>query len=1003
MINNRLCGWVCLLLLGLGACKKSSEQTLPEGVRVTITSDVDLDTIVLRARNRAGTETMLSEPVTDRDIKNVPLVLLIQKTDLVKNGFLLRVAGNKNSATIASGASVITFLDTGISDVSLKLTANYLNKDKDGDGFLPCAGGATCDCDDAIASTNPFRIEDCTTTTVDDDCSGTPIAEMGCGGCTTGETKPCSPIASQGAIPGMGHCTLGHITCVNGVWGTTCEGGLLPIAEVDNELDEDCDGVADNGLPCTGTSRACFRGLSGNAITQDIQNSYHFLTSTCKTGTQLCTQEGRSSVWGPCVGEVLPVGSTENACDGKNEDCDASLDEDFDQDHDGFTSCGSDCNANSGMKDDYVDCDDDNSAARPPEPTHRCFGAGIDEASVELCTTLFDDDCKTDTFNGVSQSSRVCDNYDCSEYFINEGSYQCHHAVALTPTEACQNSGECLSEVDACINSNISGAIIATREICSELDTDTCTGQTAPTWVPVDRNDNPVLNGVADCSVVDLPCQGGAMGEGSCQLAQGSPCDMDMQCIKGHCVTTNGAGKICCDTTCNDNQCQDCGTGTCTPITEGFDKDCDIGYCCKNLCVSAGGSYSSECHDSNNCAGYQLCNTSGAAVCDFIDVIEVSTSNTAVDNDLCGYSNNECRTLGHALTRLKTACGGPSLIRVASGDYTETQTIQIPRGVTIEGVGIVTITITPTVQETALLIDGSIVSGEVVIRNIHFVGRNCDPTITDSCMLVKRDTFGAIIRNTAARVELKNVSITAGNAGDGVGREGHASIGMWVLKPVNSVVLDNVTLVAGNAGKGSDGAQGANATENSGSSHENDHAGDMGNHGVASPGSLNNTTGFWSASSVSMGAFGDDGFVQDGTGAGAGGEGGYAGGLSSGLLYFGNYTTETTPVIIVNLEFVGQLKVTSGRGGQGGSGGLGGAGSAAHQDSKGGCGGAGAGGVSLPVGGTEGLRASLTFCGGQIQNGCVATTQGAAGAAAVIANGCPSTPAPNDGTYLPPP
>lgn len=80
-----------------------------------------------------------------------------------------------------------------------------------------------------------------------------------------------------------------------------------PKSEACNGVDDTCDGVVDEGCPCTaGQTQAC-----GSAV------------GACREGTQGC--DGASG-WSPaCVGAVLP--GTE-VCDGADNDCDGSTDED---------------------------------------------------------------------------------------------------------------------------------------------------------------------------------------------------------------------------------------------------------------------------------------------------------------------------------------------------------------------------------------------------------------------------------------------------------------------------------------------------------------------------------------------------------------------------------------------------------------------------------------------------------------------------------------------------
>jgi hypothetical protein len=78
----------------------------------------------------------------------------------------------------------------------------------------------------------------------DNDCNG--LTDETCA-CTPGTTRPC--YSGAAATRGVGECKDGTQTCSGTGWGA-CTGERLPSGEVcANGLDEDCDGVADNG--CT--------------------------------------------------------------------------------------------------------------------------------------------------------------------------------------------------------------------------------------------------------------------------------------------------------------------------------------------------------------------------------------------------------------------------------------------------------------------------------------------------------------------------------------------------------------------------------------------------------------------------------------------------------------------------------------------------------------------------------------------------------------------------------
>ncbi len=86
-----------------------------------------------------------------------------------------------------------------------------------------------------------------------------------------------------------------------------------------------------NGV-CTGTcnpgdTHACYDGASG---TENV--------GPCIGGTQSCDSNG---MWSSCTGEVTP--SSEVCGDNVDNNCNGQVDEDIDQDGDGWTTCQGDC------------------------------------------------------------------------------------------------------------------------------------------------------------------------------------------------------------------------------------------------------------------------------------------------------------------------------------------------------------------------------------------------------------------------------------------------------------------------------------------------------------------------------------------------------------------------------------------------------------------------------------------------------------------------------------
>ncbi len=287
------------------------------------------------------------------------------------------------------------------------------NFDNDGDGWTTCAG----DCDDGDFNIYPGAPEACNGR--DDDCDGQidegfPDVDMdgyrNCGpnpDCDDndparfpgnpeicdGKDNDCDSLIDErnaqgaplrqgcydgpGGTNGVGICHAGQRECIGGTFsGNPCVGQQVPnAAETCDLQDDDCDGSTDEGFDqdgdgfvtcgpnadcadndatrfpgnpevcdgkdndCDGLvdenaqgaplTRACYTGPAG---TQGV--------GLCQGGHNVCA--GASGFGAACVGEVLPAPADD--CNGEDDDCDGTVDEGFDQDGDGFTSCGGDCN-----------------------------------------------------------------------------------------------------------------------------------------------------------------------------------------------------------------------------------------------------------------------------------------------------------------------------------------------------------------------------------------------------------------------------------------------------------------------------------------------------------------------------------------------------------------------------------------------------------------------------------------------------------------------------------
>jgi len=184
-----------------------------------------------------------------------------------------------------------------------------------GTGWEPCTG-------DVVPSA------DVCGDSLDNDCNGSiddgySTGAAGCV-CLPGAKLDCYS-GGPGTL-GVGVCVGGLATCNAGGTGVgQCVGEVTPSIDVcTDSLDNDCNGIANDGVgnggaECTcvpGAQVDCYEGPAGTLG-----------KGVCKSGKQTCSDDGKN--WGPCYGQIIPdFDICTNAFD---DDCNGVINDGFDE------------------------------------------------------------------------------------------------------------------------------------------------------------------------------------------------------------------------------------------------------------------------------------------------------------------------------------------------------------------------------------------------------------------------------------------------------------------------------------------------------------------------------------------------------------------------------------------------------------------------------------------------------------------------------------------------
>jgi hypothetical protein len=418
----------------------------------------------------------------------------------------------------------------------------------------------------------------------DDDCDGTPDDNLGTSSC------------------GVGACARTVASCVNGV-PQSCTPGT-PSTELCNAIDDDCDMAVDETFPQSMMS--CSTGRSGICAAG---------TYSCVMGGLVCTQTAMAvpEVCGNrlddnCNGQVDDVmvcncnsaidndfdgenqcldcndndgtihrGATER-CNGKDDDCDGTIDEGFDRDGDGFTSCGT--VPGGGVDPRRVDCNDNDAFVFPLKLTDCGLAATPNTGNSvdDNCNGYVDETCNCnatrdrdgDGFNSCvdcvdddpavrPNGTEVCDgkDNDCNAATVDNCgvSEPCGFRQGAGYTPWPSGTDRCRPDL-VCVTNVATGALtcgsFCNQTVGTGLNDSCAVGEGC--YRNLIDSDNLHL-----CSVLGT---GGA--------TTGQSCSMASQCRSGDCVTNDGPG-YCSDKCTHEAGCSN--NTTCyvekAPLTSG--------------------------------------------------------------------------------------------------------------------------------------------------------------------------------------------------------------------------------------------------------------------------------------------------------------------------------------------------------------------------------------------------------------------------------------------------